>query len=592
MRQPRCLNQPLLNHQQGAALLLFFLAVLITGTLLIAGRVALDRGSVQYEDRTSEALARAKEALIAYAVSHYETDDQGRYGVLPCPESSASLSEGIQAGNCNGANINADPGRLPWKNLAVDSLKDGSGECLWYVVSAGYKKNTPSGMLNEDTPGMFVLRDENGDIIQGNTPEDRVVAVVIAPGPQLAGQARPNPDLNDPPCVVAHDAVLAADYLDATGSYDNSDVVAAADSIDDFVTAINLQGSNINDRIITITAGEIFDAIRQQTAFDTRMQTLTEALAQCIGKYGIDNVQAGGPCPDVNQCRADCDDDRDACRFGCGIQRLLCLLSGNPSNVCNQQRNDCRSACDDTRTACRDACVNCTGGADIYRLPWPAPVDLGLADYRLNDSYLDRTSTQAGADGLLGRLPFNVNNSSTAITSQSGNPMPSTDEFLELCTGITLNDGTVVDLSTPPPPPPPPSPPVPPNEYRVLYENWKDHFFYVVGEAYAPSSTNNTCTVGVNCPSSLGATSNPYAAIVFYSDERTGGQLRRSNETDPGLGTKDVIGNYLEGSNSINLPDLPGSGEYNVNSGNDYYCLIDDQPQANVPARFTVTCGP
>jgi hypothetical protein len=113
-----------------------------------------------------------------------------------------------------------------------------------------------------------------------------------------------------------------------------------------------------------------------------------------------------------------------------------------------------------------------------------------------------------------------------------------------------------------------------------------------VGEAYAPSSTNNTCTVGVNCPSSLGATSNPYAAIVFYSDERTGGQLRRSNETDPGLGTKDVIGNYLEGSNSINLPDLPGSGEYNVNSGNDYYCLIDDQPQANVPARFTVTCGP
>ena len=105
-KQPQ---QQLFHKQQGAALLLFFLAVLISGTLFLVGKVALDKGSVAHEDNTTESLARAKEALLAFSVSFYERTNsagnpwQGYYGFLPCPDTGAALCASGRLGRCRAA---------------------------------------------------------------------------------------------------------------------------------------------------------------------------------------------------------------------------------------------------------------------------------------------------------------------------------------------------------------------------------------------------------------------------------------------------------------------------------------------------------
>jgi len=561
MNQIKPFNRLPRKKQRGAALLVFFLVVLISGVLYLVGRVALDRGSVAYEASTSEALAAAKQALIAYAVAFYPQGHEGLYGFLPCPETQAAGSEGISQGNCTAQYFNAI-GRLPWKTLGIAPLKDGSGECLWYAVSGDYKfGSTPgprSAMHNADSPGMLALFDENLNIIKGTLPEDRVVAIIIAPGPQLPGQNRPAAS-SALPCKVARVVADPLAYLESVGIYFNSDVSASADTVDYFVTAKNLQGSTINDRIMTITVGDIFSAIKNQASFAARMDNLTEGLTRCIAAYGIANMQAGGGggCVTCADCYA---------TNGCVSCRGL---GGWARRDCNRCQRSCR------RGGCQATCPG-GGGSDIYRLPWPAPVDL-LADYRDSLNYNDIAAGQVATEGLLGRYPFLIDDSNAQVSIQLGTPVASSNTFLDDCTAINVAGGSIsIDFSNPN------------DEYRRLYEHWKDHFFYVLGAAYAPTTSNSACG---NCPSSQPDAANPYAAIVFYAADRISGlnQLRRNLQTDagtPAVETKAEISNYLEGQNSANYADTNGTGIYNVATplANDRYCLIDDD------ATLTVSC--
>ena len=134
--------------------------------------------------KTAIALAQAKEALIAYAATYKDThDDPGSSsytvpGYLPCPDLGppASRRPGC-AGSC-GSSLVSVMGRLPWKTLGLDALKDGSGECLWYAVSGTYKNNpngvsgstTTSNMMNWDTNGQFDVKDaSNTTFLAGST---------------------------------------------------------------------------------------------------------------------------------------------------------------------------------------------------------------------------------------------------------------------------------------------------------------------------------------------------------------------------------------------------------------------------------------
>jgi hypothetical protein len=203
------------------------------------------------------------------------------------------------------------------------------------------------------------------------------------------------------------------------------------------------------------------------------------------------------------------------------------------------------------------------------RLPRPAPVDLGGADYRDDVSYNDEAAVT-----YLGRFPYTVDDSDTALGTYP-NPAPpplnldnapatGTSTLFDkgFCDALDIGGGVTVNLNT-----------GMNSEYYRLWENWKDHFFLVVSAYYAPTNAGigaaPNCT-GANCIV-VGGTE--YAAAVIYSSSRTGAQVRNapiSGDAD----TKKILSNYLE----VNNPSGTGTGNYTPTENDIVFCITDTEP--------------
>ena len=566
------------KRQQGAALILFFLAILLTGTIFIVTNLSVVTNHSSSEQTTSDALSKAKAALLSYAVSNYElVDNGGWYGFLPRPETSSVASEGSVRPNSEPGEVRYEHvlGRLPWRHMDIEPLKDGSGECLWYAVSGDYKHggNIRSEMLNEDSVGMFELYDENANPLKAGAAANRVVAVVIAPGARLAalGQTR---QPADPAlfCNVAPNNVVATDYLEVIGPHDNA-VFDNIFNIDTFVTARNQQNPAINDRVITITQQEIFSAIRKSQKFNQRMNILTESLSLCLKEYITTNPVIAGGC-DLTVCLDGCTPAWDSCTATCNncvpqcdAARDACIAAGTRPNICSQIRRDCRSACrnctnacDNTLAACQANCnATCTpggGGGNNFWLPWPALTNLSanIDDYKVDAIYNDNDAVANPPPEPVGRLPETIDDSNIAIAK------PLVDMFTN-CTAITpvINPRPVdinFNINT--------------DEYKVLWRHWKDHLFYVIGSGFEPSNAPATATpdciaTPADCVEVFnGVASSHYAGIVIYSGTATAGQSRDID--------KSVYTNYLESYNNISNRFTFSAGQ---ESDDIAYCISD-----------------
>src|SRR3954467_875417 len=127
---------------RGAALLLFVLLVACLAVSFAAMGLAA-RARLARDQATERALAQAREALIAYAVDRPINAAVGP-GYLPCPDLDGDGWAESTCGSLDGTSGQATRlGLLPWKTLGLPSLRDGSGERLWYAVSTKYK-----GLLN------------------------------------------------------------------------------------------------------------------------------------------------------------------------------------------------------------------------------------------------------------------------------------------------------------------------------------------------------------------------------------------------------------------------------------------------------------
>jgi len=182
-------------------------AILLIATLLLAAVIvfvlAISLASVNPESArrraTEDALAEAREALLAYAAARAINTIVGP-GYLPCPDLD---NDGWAEPTCGSlaGDIGQDEriGRLPWKTLGIADVRDGDGERLWYAVSAKYK-----GLLNcaasagcvDMSPdvalGTISVRDASGLVVHDGTlreswraAEGGAVAVVLAPGAPL-----------------------------------------------------------------------------------------------------------------------------------------------------------------------------------------------------------------------------------------------------------------------------------------------------------------------------------------------------------------------------------------------------------------------
>ena len=258
-----------IKKQHGAALIVLFITIIASGAVfLLSGKIP-DNGRLDTANKTSASLSKAKAAVIDYAVAYYFSNAAGHHGFLPCPETTNSTSEGSAVLNCaiGGSRHVNQLGRLPWRTLQIPALKDAAGECLWYAMSGSFSPSPRALMLNDDTPGMFQIVNENAQLIKGATSEDRVVAVIMAPGLPVNNQSRPGTTPNIP-CKVPRNTVVASNYLETFQNIDNASVDEInPDQVDQFIAATNFsEKPSFNDRLITITHNEIFDAIKSQKA--------------------------------------------------------------------------------------------------------------------------------------------------------------------------------------------------------------------------------------------------------------------------------------------------------------------------------------
>lgn len=236
------------QHQRGATLLLALLFVVLGLATLVTLRADRKGPEMEAERKTALALAQAKEAILGRAVINgIASGGVQNPGALPCPDRDNDGGIDNSGSICSGgppvAVLPLNTGRLPWKTLGVGDFRDAAAERLWYVVDPQFFDNG-SAMNSAMMPTLAV---------NGNP----VVAVVIAPGSALAGQQRDIANQNN-----------LASYLE---SYVNA-------------TTINLNqpSATYNDRILTITARELFTVVTFRMARELSLTAYTGAMGSTI----------------------------------------------------------------------------------------------------------------------------------------------------------------------------------------------------------------------------------------------------------------------------------------------------------------------
>lgn len=261
---------PINHRQRGAALLiLLFGLILALGSFLISSSLSAQAYGMRRERETAEAIAKAKEALIAWSVTRGDlgTYTNHRPGDLPCPDTDApgTPAYGSEEGSCTAGKI----GRLPWKTLGIDELKDADGEPLWYAVSGNFRKSA-SVPINSDTRGSLLLYDRDDSTLLTPVGEE-LAAVIFAPGPPLGGQ-----DRGSNPTAAAH-------YLDQdSGSGKNNAVVGGP-----FIAGPVKNASGtivVNDRVLGISARELIAAVELRVLKEAN-SLLTAFATSYGGKY-------------------------------------------------------------------------------------------------------------------------------------------------------------------------------------------------------------------------------------------------------------------------------------------------------------------
>jgi len=267
--QPRPQFNP---AERGAALLvMLFLILAAFGSFLITGLSTVEMES-RRQKSTVEALAQAKQALIAWSVLQGDNGSGSfpRPGDLPCPDRNnlGTLNSGKTSGSCSSSG-GTSIGRLPWKTLGIEDLRDADGELLWYAVSDNFRKATSgSSAINSDTKGTLRLYAPNGSTLLTNNGEE-LAAIIFSPGTPLSGQGR----------STAPNAVSS--YLDSGNGRDNASAGGP------FITGIAkdaLGNVVVNDFVISISARELIAAVEKR-ALREAQNALTAFAAANGGKY-------------------------------------------------------------------------------------------------------------------------------------------------------------------------------------------------------------------------------------------------------------------------------------------------------------------
>ena len=159
-------TRPPRRKQSGIALIALLVLLIMAGSFAIYRSLNAGSEQARVEQAQLVNLARAKEALAAYAVT-----DSKRPGRLLCPDLVGDgISPLLARDDCD-----AYRGWLPWKTLDLATGSDDTDSKLYYVRSPLYGGDRASPPLNSDTATALRL-----DVAAGGASND-VAALIIAP---------------------------------------------------------------------------------------------------------------------------------------------------------------------------------------------------------------------------------------------------------------------------------------------------------------------------------------------------------------------------------------------------------------------------
>lgn len=297
------------STQNGAALLVFMMIVVIATVATIYSKYNTTTMSIDRDKKTSIALQKAKEALIYYSLNNSYLNPSPactsntncpRPGDLPCPDRTNDGTTESSCGNSTGNNQAFRLNRLPWKSLGLEDLSDGYGERLWYAVSNNYKYNTRTRPLNSDSLGTITIRDGTGKVIYDATTGGGVVAVIFSAGNAITRQDAYVQNRNTAGINTA------SNYLDIAQGEDNANFTDS-NSNGFIMGPVKDAAGNVilNDRLIVITRNEMVAAMESYVLTQVRGALLTYyntnfyypypaafSDATCIATTGV-NITSG-----------------------------------------------------------------------------------------------------------------------------------------------------------------------------------------------------------------------------------------------------------------------------------------------------------
>lgn len=254
---------PVAHPERGAALLIILLIGLVVGLSALFSSLGQQQTETSRAAQSSDQMVLAKTALIGYAGSYHEQVNPDRTpGYLPCPDTDNDGIQDTTFGDCPNDTTQTVIGRLPYRTLGLPDLRDHTGECLWYVVSASHKAMNAAPGMNWDLRGKLRIVDKDGRVLAD--PDDNeggAVAAIIAPGPPVAGQNR-----------VAGNGRCAGDATNAFANWLEGNAAYASPAAGTIVLRQGDVGSSThNDRIVWITARELYAPIARRSDLLGRM---------------------------------------------------------------------------------------------------------------------------------------------------------------------------------------------------------------------------------------------------------------------------------------------------------------------------------
>lgn len=268
------------DRQRGAALLvLLMIVVLAMSSFLLDRLTRLNIRPFQSAENT-RVLAEAKQALLGWAAGQ-PAAGSGFPGQLPYPDRNADAGGYDGIADCvtnlvNYANLigvfpeRGNIGAVGCEDFPMGlQLRDAAGERLWYAVSRNLVYNPGplaaplNSLLLDLRPPPYpwlTVRDARGNIVS-----DRVAAVIIAPGPALAGQDR-NDGAPAPGADKFLDAVTTGGAVysnaDMDGCRDDGPCPPGGEDGEDFIQG-NVSDS-YNDRLVFVTIDELMAGVEQR----------------------------------------------------------------------------------------------------------------------------------------------------------------------------------------------------------------------------------------------------------------------------------------------------------------------------------------